>query len=91
MLAWATTCQVFSDDQPAVGVINIPAANIVSRYDQSVISTVTHEMAHALGFSSTFFRYLGLGHGVTGIRGKPLELPVINTTNVVAKTRALRL
>ncbi|CAJ1986724.1 GP63 - leishmanolysin [Leishmania donovani] len=56
VLAWATTCQVFSDGHPAVGVINIPAANIASRYDQLVTRVVTHEMAHALGFSVVFFR-----------------------------------
>ncbi|TPP52636.1 Leishmanolysin family protein [Leishmania donovani] len=56
VLAWATTCQVFSDGHPAVGVVNIPAANIASRYDQLVTRVVTHEMAHALGFSVVFFR-----------------------------------
>ncbi|KAL7702846.1 GP63 leishmanolysin, partial [Lotmaria passim] len=87
VLAWAATCQVFSDDQPAIGVINIPAANIAERYDQGVIRTVAHELAHALGFSSSFFNATGIGANVTGIRGKDYEAPVITGTTVVAKTR----
>ncbi|XUY37372.1 leishmanolysin [Leishmania panamensis] len=87
VLAWATTCQVFSDDHPAVGVINIPAANIVSRYDQGATRTVTHEVAHALGFSSTFFKSAGIVKSVTNLRGKPFAAPVINSSTVVAKAR----
>nr|AAA29243.1 major surface glycoprotein [Leishmania guyanensis] len=87
VLAWATTCQVFSDDHPAVGVINIPAANIVSRYDQGTTRVVTHEVAHALGFSSTFFKSTGVVMNVTGVRGKPFAAPVINSSTVVAKAR----
>ncbi|XQJ25223.1 GP63, leishmanolysin [Leishmania guyanensis] len=87
VLAWATTCQVFSDDHPAVGVINIPAANIVSRYDQGTTRTVTHEVAHALGFSSTFFKSAGIVKSVTNLRGKPFAAPVINSSTVVAKAR----
>ncbi|TPP52637.1 Leishmanolysin family protein [Leishmania donovani] len=62
VMAWATTCQVFSDGHPAVGVINIPAANIASRYDQLVTRVVTHEMAHALGFSVDFFQDASIMH-----------------------------
>ncbi|XP_010696763.1 GP63, leishmanolysin [Leishmania panamensis] len=87
VLAWATTCQVFSDDHPAVGVINIPAANIVSRYDQGATRVVTHEVAHALGFSSTFFKSAGIVKSVTNLRGKPFAAPVINSSTVVAKAR----
>nr|CAJ2468363.1 unnamed protein product [Leishmania braziliensis] len=87
VLAWATTCQVFSDDHPAVGVMNIPAANIVSRYDQGTTRTVTHEVAHALGFSSVFFESTGIVKSVTNLRGKPFAAPVINSSTVVAKAR----
>ncbi|SYZ63448.1 GP63 (plasmid) [Leishmania braziliensis MHOM/BR/75/M2904] len=87
VLAWATTCQVFSDDHPAVGVMNIPAANIVSRYDQGTTRTVTHEVAHALGFSSVFFEGTGIVKSVTNLRGKPFAAPVINSSTVVAKAR----
>nr|CAJ2468367.1 unnamed protein product [Leishmania braziliensis] len=87
VLAWATTCQVFSDDHPAVGVMNIPAANIVSRYDQGTTRTVTHEVAHALGFSSVFFENAGIVTNVTNLRGKPFAAPVINSSTAVAKAR----
>nr|CAJ2467779.1 unnamed protein product [Leishmania braziliensis] len=87
VLAWATTCQVFSDDHPAVGVMNIPAANIVSRYDQGTTRVVTHEVAHALGFSSVFFEGTGIVKSVTNLRGKPFAAPVINSSTVVAKAR----
>ncbi|SYZ63434.1 GP63 (plasmid) [Leishmania braziliensis MHOM/BR/75/M2904] len=87
VLAWATTCQVFSDDHPAVGVMNIPAANIVSRYDQGTTRTVTHEVAHALGFSSVFFEGTGIVKSVTNLRGKPFAAPVINSSTAVAKAR----
>ncbi|CAM37252.1 GP63, leishmanolysin [Leishmania braziliensis MHOM/BR/75/M2904] len=87
VLAWATTCQVFSDDHPAVGVMNIPAANIVSRYDQGTTRVVTHEVAHALGFSSVFFEGTGIVKSVTNLRGKPFAAPVINSSTAVAKAR----
>ncbi|KAK7198804.1 leishmanolysin, GP63 [Novymonas esmeraldas] len=86
-LAWAQTCQVFTNNQPVVGVINIPASNIRTRYDQYVTHTITHELAHALGFSARFFSYAGISSSLTGIRGKPYAAPVINSTTVVAKTR----
>ncbi|KAK7196992.1 leishmanolysin, GP63 [Novymonas esmeraldas] len=87
VLAWAAVCSVFSDDHPAVGVINVPAASITSRYDQDMIATVTHEMAHTLGYSEDFFVATGMFQRVTGIRGKINAAPVINSTTVVAKTR----
>ncbi|AYU76661.1 GP63, leishmanolysin [Leishmania donovani] len=87
VLAWATTCQVFSDGHPAVGVINIPAANIASRYNQLVTRVVTHEMAHALGFSDTFFTDKRMLHNLEKIRGKPHNAPVIHSSTAVAKAR----
>ncbi|KAK7198803.1 leishmanolysin, GP63 [Novymonas esmeraldas] len=87
VLAWAAVCSVFSDEHPAVGVMNIPSAYIVSRYDQDMISTVTHEMAHAIGYSGSFFRGAGILQQVTGIRGKTTRVFVLNSTTVVAKTR----
>nr|CAD42811.1 GP63 [Leishmania donovani] len=87
VLAWATTCQVFSDGHPAVGVINIPAANIASRYDQLVTRVVTHEMAHALGFSGTFFTEILLVTQMMNIRGKDFNVSVINSSTAVAKAR----
>ncbi|CBZ24362.1 GP63, leishmanolysin [Leishmania mexicana MHOM/GT/2001/U1103] len=87
VLAWAMTCQVFPDGHPAVGVINIPAANIASRYDQLVTRVVAHEMAHALGFSGTFFEAVGIVQEVPGIRGKTFTVAVINSSTAVAKAR----
>nr|Q27673.1 RecName: Full=Leishmanolysin; AltName: Full=Cell surface protease; AltName: Full=Major surface glycoprotein; AltName: Full=Major surface protease; AltName: Full=Promastigote surface endopeptidase; AltName: Full=Protein gp63; Flags: Precursor [Leishmania amazonensis]AAA82695.1 ecto-metalloproteinase precursor [Leishmania amazonensis] len=87
VLAWATTCQVFADGHPAVGVINIPAANIASRYDQLVTRVVAHEMAHALGFSGTFFDRVGIVQKVPDVRGKPYFTPMINSSTAVAKAR----
>ncbi|TPP46627.1 Leishmanolysin family protein [Leishmania donovani] len=87
VLAWATTCQVFSDGHPAVGVINIPAANIASRYNQQVTRVVTHEMAHALGFSVDFFEDANILHRLRGVRGKPHNAPVIHSSTAVAKAR----
>nr|CAD42818.1 GP63 [Leishmania tropica] len=87
VLAWATTCQVFSDGHPAVGVINIPAANIASRYDQLVTRVVTHEMAHALGFSEEFFTAARIVAHVSNVRHKTLKVPVVNSSTAVAKAR----
>ncbi|CBZ40986.1 uncharacterized protein, partial [Leishmania mexicana MHOM/GT/2001/U1103] len=87
VLAWATTCQVFADGHPAVGVINIPAANIASRYDQLVTRVVTHEMAHALGFSDTFFEAVGIVQEVPHVRGKDFNVSVITSSTAVAKAR----
>nr|P43150.1 RecName: Full=Leishmanolysin C1; AltName: Full=Cell surface protease; AltName: Full=Major surface glycoprotein; AltName: Full=Major surface protease; AltName: Full=Promastigote surface endopeptidase; AltName: Full=Protein gp63; Flags: Precursor [Leishmania mexicana]CAA45733.1 metalloprotease gp63 [Leishmania mexicana] len=87
VLAWATTCQVFPDGHPAVGVINIPAANIASRYDQLVTRVVTHEMAHAVGFSGTFFGAVGIVQEVPHLRRKDFNVSVITSSTVVAKAR----
>ncbi|GET86466.1 GP63, leishmanolysin [Leishmania tarentolae] len=87
VVAWAGTCQVFSDGHPAVGVINIPAANIASRNNQAVTRVVTHEMAHALGFSNVFFEEAGILQQVSNVRGKPFPVPVIHSSTVVAKAR----
>ncbi|AYU76666.1 GP63, leishmanolysin [Leishmania donovani] len=87
VLAWATTCQVFSDGHPAVGVINIPAANIASRYDQLVTRVVTHEMAHALGFSVGFFEGARILENISNVRHKDFDVPVINSSTAVAKAR----
>ncbi|GET86487.1 GP63, leishmanolysin [Leishmania tarentolae] len=86
-LAWGLTCQMFPDGHPAVGVINIPAANIASRNNQAVTRTVAHEMAHALGFSSNFFEAAGILQNISNVRGKPFSVPVINSSTVVAKAR----
>ncbi|SYZ63446.1 GP63 (plasmid) [Leishmania braziliensis MHOM/BR/75/M2904] len=48
---------------------------------------VTHEVAHALGFSSVFFENAGIVMNVTNLRGKPFAAPVINSSTVVAKAR----
>ncbi|GET86491.1 GP63, leishmanolysin [Leishmania tarentolae] len=87
MVAWGMTCQVFSDVRPAVGVINVPAVNIASRYDQAITRAVAHEMAHALGFSGTLFEIAGILHNKSAVRGKPFKVPVINSSTVVAKAR----
>nr|CAJ2468325.1 unnamed protein product [Leishmania braziliensis] len=85
VLAAAVICQTFSDGRPAVGVINIPAVNIRSAYDQIMIRTVTHEVAHALGFDLTVFEELKLIQDVKDLRGKDYEVPVLSSPTVVAK------
>ncbi|GET86513.1 GP63, leishmanolysin [Leishmania tarentolae] len=87
VLAWAMTCQVFPDGRPAVGVINIPAANIASPHNQAVTRVVAHEMAHALGFSSTVFEAAGMLQSIPNVRGKPTLTPIMNSSTVVAKAR----
>nr|CAJ2467817.1 unnamed protein product [Leishmania braziliensis] len=87
VLAWATICQMFSDGQPAVGVMNIPAANIVSRDDQGLTRAVAHEVAHALGFSRMFFESTGIMMNVTNLRGRFFSVPVLNSSMAVAKAR----
>ncbi|GET93839.1 GP63, leishmanolysin [Leishmania tarentolae] len=87
VLAWATTCQVFSDGRPAVGVINIPASTIATTHNQAVTRVVAHEMAHALGFSKQFFEAAGILQKVSNVRGKDFSVPVINSSTVVAKAR----
>ncbi|GET86514.1 GP63, leishmanolysin [Leishmania tarentolae] len=87
VLACATTCQVFSDGRPAVGVINIPAASIAPRYSQWILRATAHEMAHALGFSKKFFKAAGILQIIPDIRGKPFDFLVIGSSTVVAKAR----
>ncbi|GET93896.1 GP63, leishmanolysin [Leishmania tarentolae] len=87
VLAWATTCQMFPDGRPAVGVINIPAASIASPHSQAGTRVVTHEIAHALGFSKQFFEAAGILQQVSNVRGKDFSVPVINSSTVVAKAR----
>ncbi|SYZ63424.1 GP63 (plasmid) [Leishmania braziliensis MHOM/BR/75/M2904] len=87
VLAAAVICQTFSDSRPAVGVINIPAANIRSPYDQLMVRTVTHEVAHTLGFDLTLFDELELIDEVNNLRGKDYEAPVLSSPTVVAKAR----
>nr|CAJ2468323.1 unnamed protein product [Leishmania braziliensis] len=87
VIAWAVMCQVFPDDRPAVGVVNIPAATIGSAYDQTMVRTVAHEVAHALGFDLTIFEELELIQDVKDLRGRDYYVPVVNTPTVVAKAR----
>nr|CAJ2468316.1 unnamed protein product [Leishmania braziliensis] len=87
VLAWAVMCQTFSDGRPAVGVVNIPAATIGSAYDQIMVRTVAHEVAHALGFDLTIFDALKLIQDVKDLRGKDYEVPVLSSPTVVAKAR----
>ncbi|CAJ1018463.1 Leishmanolysin, putative [Leishmania shawi] len=87
VLAWATICQVFSDKQPAVAVINIPPANIHSPYDQVLTRAVAHEVAHALGFSRMYFERAGLLTNASHVRGKFFSVPVMNSSMVVDKAR----
>nr|CAJ2465613.1 unnamed protein product [Leishmania braziliensis] len=87
VMAWGVMCQVFPDGRPAVGVVNIPAATIGSGYDQSMVRTVAHEVAHALGFDLTIFEDLELIQDVKDLRGRDYYVPVINSPTVVAKAR----
>nr|CAJ2465611.1 unnamed protein product [Leishmania braziliensis] len=87
VMAWAVMCQTFSDGRPAVGVVNIPAATIGSAYDQIMVRTVAHEVAHALGFDLTAFDALKLIQDVKDLRGKDFEVPVLSSPTVVAKAR----
>ncbi|XUY37378.1 leishmanolysin [Leishmania panamensis] len=87
VLAWAVICQTFSDSRPAVGVINIPAAHIRSAYDQFMLRSVAHEVAHALGFDLTLFDELELGDEVSDLRGREYYVPVLNSPTVAAKAR----
>ncbi|CAJ1006231.1 putative Leishmanolysin [Leishmania naiffi] len=87
VMAWAVICQVFPDGRPAVGVINIPAATIRSPYDQTMIRTVAHEVAHALGFDLTVFEGVGIIDEVSNLRGREYYVPVINSPTVMTKAR----
>ncbi|GET86470.1 GP63, leishmanolysin [Leishmania tarentolae] len=82
-LAWGLTCQMFSDGHPAVGVINIPAANIASRNNQAVTRAVTHELAHALGFSIQFFRKAQKVFSVRNVRGRPHTTLALSNTDLL--------
>ncbi|SYZ63422.1 GP63 (plasmid) [Leishmania braziliensis MHOM/BR/75/M2904] len=87
VMAWAVMCKAFPDSRPAVGVMNIPAAYIQSPYDQIMIRTVTHEMAHALGFDLTVFEDRQIIDEVNSLRGKDYEAPVLSSPTVMAKVR----
>ncbi|CAM37360.1 GP63, leishmanolysin [Leishmania braziliensis MHOM/BR/75/M2904] len=87
VIAWAVMCEAFPDGRPAVGVMNIPAATIGSAYDQIMVRTVAHEVAHALGFDLTIFEDLELIDDVKDLRGRDYYVPVVNSPTVVAKAR----
>nr|CAJ2468375.1 unnamed protein product [Leishmania braziliensis] len=87
VLATAVICQTSSDGRPAVGVMNIPAAYIRSAYDQIMLRTVAHEMAHALGFDLTVFEDMGIIGDVNNLRGRGYEVPVLSSPTVAAKAR----
>lgn len=84
-IAWATTCLIFDNYQPAVGVINIPSANIYPASNTQYVRVVVHEIAHSLGFSSFFFNDQSMLQTVS-LRGKT-GVPVLNSSMVVEKTR----
>ncbi|GET93937.1 metallo-peptidase, clan MA(M), Family M8 [Leishmania tarentolae] len=85
--AWAVLCQSFQNDRPAVGMLNIPPANVEPQYTQLLIRAVTHHIGHTLGFTSELFRLRKMVKNISRIRGKPDNTPVISSSTVVAKAR----
>jgi Leishmanolysin/EGF-like domain len=58
-LAWALTCQLDQNNRPILGQINVNPAYVSTLASQRIYQrgVVTHEMAHALGFSSSLMPY----------------------------------
>ncbi|KAK7198269.1 major surface protease gp63 [Novymonas esmeraldas] len=84
VIAWATTCQYFSDGRPSVGIANVSPKYIAA--DPQTVRVITHELLHALGFSINTFSARGMV-SFERLRGKGVK-PVISSHNVVAKAKA---
>nr|CCC95375.1 Major Surface Protease [Trypanosoma congolense IL3000] len=82
--AWAGPCAVLEDGRPFVGVFNIGPEILIS-VDASV-RTMTHEIAHALGFGFDILQKLKLVEVRNNIRGKP-KTYVVTSPNVVNVAR----
>eukprot|EP00796_Vickermania_ingenoplastis_P002298 gene2298-biopygen1896 len=83
-IAWALTCAANSaEGRPVVGMANISPRYIAD--DSRTVRTVTHEIAHALGFNYQQFTAAGMV-GMASVRGKP-SAPQLTSANVVAAGR----
>ncbi|ETW05217.1 hypothetical protein H310_04204 [Aphanomyces invadans] len=60
VLAYATSCQLDQFDRPTMGMVNFcpPKINADPLVYDKQLNTATHEIAHALGFTSQMFSYM---------------------------------
>ncbi|KAK7199104.1 major surface protease gp63 [Novymonas esmeraldas] len=84
-VAWAMTCQNFTNGRPSVGVANVSPKYITS--DPQRMRVIAHEILHALGFNFHVFKEQNMVASVNSLRGKWF-VPVINSPMVVAQARA---
>lgn len=82
-------CKVFDDNRPAVGVLNVPGALINAGDKMKLLYMLLHQLTHLLGFSYYFFSLANMVQMVSGIRGKPYSVPVLNSSTVVSAARKL--
>ncbi|KEG07012.1 surface protease GP63 [Trypanosoma grayi] len=78
VVAWASACVELPDGRPVVGVINFSPRFIGG--EREIVRSVSHEIAHALGFGYEMIERKGMITNVSGIRGK-------NNTFVVSSER----
>ncbi|KAK7194442.1 major surface protease gp63 [Novymonas esmeraldas] len=84
-IAWALTCQNFTNGRPSVGVANVSPKYITA--DQQAMRVVAHEILHALGFHFHVFRRQDMVGYATSLQRK-LSVPVIMSPRVVGQARA---
>ncbi|KAK7199250.1 major surface protease gp63 [Novymonas esmeraldas] len=84
-VAWAGTCQNFTNGRPSVGVANVSPKDITD--DPQAMRAIAHEILHALGFSFHVFVEQDMVDYVDSLRGKS-DVPVITSPMVVAQARA---
>lgn len=85
--AWATHCATTPQGRPSVGVASISPRYIYPGNTEFTGRVLAHEIGHALGFALDFFKAKGMTATATNIRGKPTDVLVLISPQVVKAGR----
>lgn len=85
--AWATHCATALNGRPSAGVGNISPRYIYPWNTEFTGRVLAHEIGHALGFTSSFFEAKGMTATAANIRGKPNDVLVLISPQVVKAGR----
>ncbi|KAK7199479.1 Leishmanolysin [Novymonas esmeraldas] len=84
-VAWATTCQYFTNGRPAVGVANVSPRYISDNLQ--MMRVVALEMLHALGFNVHNFQARSMVSSVSVRVAGSVSVPVINSPSVSVRAQ----